>query len=45
MVFSNQKGKNVVKINGFGAGLSIVILLVLVYMAYNFGKNGKLIGG
>jgi hypothetical protein len=33
------------RINGFGAGLSLVILVVLLYMAYNFGKKGKLIGG
>lgn len=33
-----------VKINGFGVGLSLVILIAMLYMAYNFGKNGKLIG-
>lgn len=33
-----------VKFNGFGVGLSIAILIVLLYMSYNFGKNGKLIG-
>ena len=33
------------KVNGFSGVVSIVIVLALLYMAYNFGKNGKLIGG
>lgn len=32
------------KINGFGAGVSILIFVIVLYMAYNFGKNGKLFG-
>jgi hypothetical protein len=32
------------KINGFGMGVSLLIFFALLYMAYNYGKNGKLIG-
>ena len=33
------------RVDGFGAVASLVIIAVLLYMAYNFGKNGKLFGG
>jgi len=33
-----------VRINGFGMGLSLVIFVLALWMAYNFGRSGKLIG-
>ncbi len=30
-----------IKVNGFGAGLSLIIALAVVYAAYRYGKFGK----
>jgi hypothetical protein len=32
------------KVNGFSGMVSIVIVALLLYMAYNYGKNGKFFG-
>lgn len=32
------------RVDGFGAVASLIILAIMLYMAYNYGKNGKLFG-
>lgn len=34
-----------VRIDGFGALLSFLLLALILYMAYSFGKTGSLMGG
>ena len=33
-----------IKINGFGAVVSLIIFVLIIWAAYCYGKNGKLWG-
>jgi hypothetical protein len=38
-------GKEIImKLNGFSGVVSLLILAAIVYMAFNYGRNGKLLG-
>jgi hypothetical protein len=39
------KEDTMVRIDGFGAILSVVIFLALLYLAFQWGKTGNVMGG